>query len=36
MGLNPFRKRRKNTLDIALVVGFAVVTVALVLWGFFV
>jgi hypothetical protein len=35
MGLNPFRKQRKNTLDIALVVGFAVVTVAFVLWGFF-
>lgn len=35
MGLNPFRKQGKSTLDIALVVGFAVITLAFVAWGFF-
>jgi len=35
MGFNPFRKQRRNLFDIALVVGFLALTVALVLWGFF-
>jgi hypothetical protein len=35
MGLNPFRKQRKNLLDIGLLIGFAVLTVAVVFWGFF-
>lgn len=35
MGFNPFRKGRTSGLDIALVVGFAGLTLALVLWGFF-
>jgi hypothetical protein len=35
MGLNPFRKQRKNLLDVALVIGFAALTLAVVLWGFF-
>ena len=35
MGLNPFRKQRKNLLDIGLVIGFAALTIAVVLWGFF-
>ena len=35
MGFNPFRKQRRSTLDIAIVVGFIALTVAVVLWGFF-
>lgn len=35
MGLNPFRQQRKTLLDAALVVTFIVITLALVLWGFF-
>jgi hypothetical protein len=35
MGFDPFRKSRASAVDIAVVVGFAVVTLALVLWGFF-
>jgi hypothetical protein len=35
MGFNPFRPQRRTLLDAALVVGFALITVALVLWGFF-
>ena len=35
MGFNPFRKSRASTLDIALVVGFVMLTLALVAWGFF-
>ncbi len=35
MGFNPFRKGRASTLDIALVVGFVLLTLALVAWGFF-
>jgi hypothetical protein len=34
MGFNPFRKRRASALDIALVVGFVALTLALVAWGF--
>ena len=35
MGFNPFRKSRKTTLDVAIVVVFAVITLAFVAWGFF-
>lgn len=35
MGLNPFRQQRKTTVDVVLVVGFVLLTVAVVLWGFF-
>jgi hypothetical protein len=35
MGLNPFRQQRKTLRDAALVVTFVVITLALVLWGFF-
>ena len=35
MGFNPFRKQDKSTLDIALVVGFVLLTLAFVGWGFF-
>jgi hypothetical protein len=35
MGFNPFRKQRASVVDIALVVGFVLLTLALVAWGFF-
>jgi hypothetical protein len=35
MGLNPFRKQRVSTIDVVLVAGFVVLTLALVAWGFF-
>lgn len=36
MGLNPFRSSDgPSPLDIALVVGFILLTIALVAWGFF-
>jgi hypothetical protein len=35
MGFNPFRKRQVSPVDIALVAGFVVITLALVAWGFF-
>ena len=35
VGFNPFRKQRTSTIDIALVVGFVVLTLGLVAWGFF-
>jgi hypothetical protein len=35
MGLNPFRKQRTSTLDLLLVAGFVLLTLALVAWGFF-
>ena len=34
MGFDPFRKSRKTVLDISLVVGFALLILAFVLWGF--
>lgn len=34
MGFNPFRPQSKTTLDVAIVVFFALVIVALVVWGF--
>ena len=34
MGFNPFRPQSKNALDVAIVVFFALVIVALVVWGF--
>jgi hypothetical protein len=34
MGFNPFRRRRSTAVDVALVVGFAALTLAVVLWGF--
>jgi hypothetical protein len=34
MGFNPFRKQSKSLLDVALVVGFIALTLALVAWGF--
>jgi len=35
MGLNPFRKQRTSPVDVVLVVGFVVLTLAFVAWGFF-
>ena len=35
MGFNPFRKQDKSALDIGLVVGFIVLILAFVAWGFF-
>lgn len=35
MGFNPFRKQDKSLLDLALVIGFVALTLALVAWGFF-
>jgi len=35
VGFNPFRKTRKSAVDVALVVGFALLTLAVVMWGFF-
>jgi hypothetical protein len=34
MGFNPFRQQDKTTLDVAIVIGFAVVILALVIWAF--
>ncbi len=34
VGFNPFRQQDKSTLDLALVVGFVVLTLAAVAWGF--
>jgi hypothetical protein len=35
MGFNPFREQKPSTADILLVVGFVLVTLAVVAWGFF-
>jgi hypothetical protein len=35
MGFNPFRKQGKSVADIAVVAVFAVITLGVVLWGFF-
>jgi hypothetical protein len=35
MGFNPFRPQDKSAVDVALVVGFAVLTAAVVLWALF-
>ena len=35
MGFNPFRQQDKTVLDIAIVIGFALVTLAVVAWAFF-
>ena len=35
MGFNPFRKSRKSTLDVVIVIVFALITLAFVAWGFF-
>jgi hypothetical protein len=35
MGLNPFREQTRTWLDIAMVVGALVLTVAAVLWALF-
>jgi hypothetical protein len=35
VGLNPFRTHEKTTVDVILVVAFVVITIGLVLWGFF-
>ncbi len=35
MGFNPFRRQRTSYLDIGLVAGFIVLTLAFVAWGFF-
>lgn len=35
MGFNPFRPQNPSVLDVVLVVGFAALTVAVVLWAFF-
>ena len=34
VGFNPFRKQRKSTVDVAIVVVFALITFAFVAWGF--
>jgi hypothetical protein len=34
MGFNPFRQQKNSTLDVAIVVGFVVITIGFVLWGF--
>jgi hypothetical protein len=33
MGFNPFRAQRKTAVDVALVIGTILVTVAVVLWA---
>ncbi len=33
MGFNPFRKHRASAVDIAIVVGFAAITLGFVLWA---
>lgn len=35
MGFNPFRAHERTTLDIVMVVGAIVVTLALLAWAFF-
>jgi hypothetical protein len=35
MGFNPFRRQRKTMIDVLVVVGFAVIILGFVLWGFF-
>lgn len=35
MGFDPFRTSKRSAVDVALVVGFVAIAVALVLWGFF-
>jgi len=35
MGFNPFQKQDKSMLDVALVVGFVLLTLAVVAWAFF-
>jgi hypothetical protein len=35
VGFNPFRSQRKTPADVAIVVGFIVIVIVLVLWGFF-
>jgi hypothetical protein len=35
MGFNPFKKQRASKLDLGLVIGFALLTLAFVAWGFF-
>jgi hypothetical protein len=35
VGLNPFRTQDKTVIDVILVVGFVLITIGLVLWGFF-
>jgi len=35
VGLNPFRRQTVTPLDVALVAGAVVVTIALVLWAVF-
>lgn len=35
MGFNPFRSQDKSRLDIALVIGFVILTLGFVAWGFF-
>lgn len=33
--MNPFRKQRASLLDIGLVVGFVLLTLAFIAWGFY-
>jgi len=35
VGLNPFRRQDKTMIDVIIVVGFVLLTIAVVLWGFF-
>ncbi len=35
MGFNPFRNQKRSATDIALVVVFVLLTLAVVAWGFF-
>jgi hypothetical protein len=34
MGLNPFRRQDTTTLDLVIVIGFALITLAFVVWAF--
>jgi hypothetical protein len=34
VGFNPFRPHDKSTLDVAIVIGFILITLGFVLWGF--
>ena len=34
VGFNPFRPQNRTATDVALVVGFAAITAALVIWAF--
>jgi len=35
VGLNPFRQQDKTFTDALIVIGFVLLTIAVILWGFF-